>query len=332
VKYIGVKLMNSRSYLILAGLISLLIHFLTGFGLEKVSSHSTRERRSDSFIEVEISDAREPQKKIRVLDEDVPEEELIDSSRETPLIGKSHKRVRDQKIAEATGITVNRINSPSRRPVAPKSRATPSANKKKSLQVDSHSQGSKEKFPLLTSDLGNFSAQSGEAKKKAKNEVSTGLENPQLNLLPRIDGGISTFNGIAVEKIKFGDFTSLDTDADYFYSFFSRNAPGIRFRWENHLTRAIEDLYFRQPLIERRSVWITDIEIVITKEGRYLESKILVPSGLPTFDQAARRALQDATPFNNPPQGMVGDDGLIHLKYRFKVNWDSRYIAKPRGP
>jgi len=52
-------------------------------------------------------------------------------------------------------------------------------------------------------------------------------------------------------------------------------------------------------------------------------------SGLPAFDEAAVRAFAEARIFPNPPKEMVEEDGMIHLKYSFTVEFDPHLLARP---
>ena len=45
-------------------------------------------------------------------------------------------------------------------------------------------------------------------------------------------------------------------------------------------------------------------------------------SGIPHFDAAAVNAFLDARIFPNPPQEMIQEDGLIHIKFGFTVNYN----------
>ncbi|MNS84638.1 hypothetical protein D3C72_1184710 [compost metagenome] len=44
-------------------------------------------------------------------------------------------------------------------------------------------------------------------------------------------------------------------------------------------------------------------------------------SGVVAFDTSAVRAFQEAAVFPNPPQEMIQEDGFIHLKFSFTVNF-----------
>jgi outer membrane biosynthesis protein TonB len=44
-------------------------------------------------------------------------------------------------------------------------------------------------------------------------------------------------------------------------------------------------------------------------------------SGVVPFDASAVRAFQEAAVFPNPPQEMIQEDGFIHLKFAFTVNF-----------
>lgn len=132
----------------------------------------------------------------------------------------------------------------------------------------------------------------------------------------------STIGDALPEDVSIGSFTALNTDRYVYYSFFSRIEELVRFRWENRVRTAVDgfDRNYVLSVVGRRN-WITAVDIWLTKDGRFHSAHILKESGMKQFDQAAVLAFKEAGMFPNPPQEMVEDDGFIHLKYSFNVNF-----------
>lgn len=143
--------------------------------------------------------------------------------------------------------------------------------------------------------------------------------------------GISTISESLPDNIKYGDFTSLNTDQYLFFSFFSRIAPRIRFHWESGVERTVEALTFRNFNINEEKTFVTEVEVRLDSQGYYRGVSVYRSSGIPGLDEAVVRAFELSTPFINPPQEMVKEDSLIHLYYSFRVYFSPQLFARPAG-
>jgi outer membrane biosynthesis protein TonB len=74
------------------------------------------------------------------------------------------------------------------------------------------------------------------------------------------------------------------------------------------------------PRVARRQEWLTQIEILLDKEGNFRNIVLHKKSGLDGLDAAAIEAFKAGSPYQNPPQEMVQDDGRIHLYYSISVS------------
>lgn len=147
-----------------------------------------------------------------------------------------------------------------------------------------------------------------------------------------LSSGISTLSESLPSNIKFGDFTSLNTDQYLYFSFFNRIAPRIRFNWQNGVEAVVEDLTLRNFQLGSRRTFSTEVEVRLDSKG-YLEGvSVFRSSGIPGLDAAVVRAFELATPFINPPAEMVKADGLIRLYYGFNVHFEPQLFARPNGP
>lgn len=150
----------------------------------------------------------------------------------------------------------------------------------------------------------------------------SGPRNIDENALSRsvvIGGGTQ---GEWIPGVKEGSFSALNTDQFTYYSFFSRVKQAIRFRWVTNIRNfaALASQTEIQRLAKTPS--ITEIEITLNKNGDVLKIITLRSSGSDELDQAAIKAFWQASPLNNPPAGIVEEDGFIRLKYAFRVIWN----------
>lgn len=142
------------------------------------------------------------------------------------------------------------------------------------------------------------------------------------------DPGLSTV-GESIEDVAVGSFTALNTDRHLYYSFYSRIEELIRYRWESGIMRAINTT---PPTSFEGSNynWTTNLEIWLKPNGEYHSAHIMKESGIRGFDQAAVQAFASAGLFPNPPKDMVGADGVLRLKYSFRVYHQPKLLTREK--
>jgi hypothetical protein len=129
----------------------------------------------------------------------------------------------------------------------------------------------------------------------------------------------STLGTLLPNEIEIGSFTALNTDKFTYYSFFERIEDKIRYRWENQVRMAINKIPTYELARYPKKMAITNLEIILSREG-YIEKILLTrSSGLQLIDEAPAKAFWDAKNFMNPPQGLLESDNKIHLRYQFVV-------------
>lgn len=132
------------------------------------------------------------------------------------------------------------------------------------------------------------------------------------------EAGVSTIGEAMPKEVAVGSFTALNTDRYLYYSFFARIEELIRFRWESSVQRSIDSTP-PSTFNTRTNSWVTNLEIWIKPNGEYHSAHLMKESGFRGFDQAAVQAFIQAGVFPNPPKEMIESDGLIKLKYTFRV-------------
>lgn len=237
-----------------------------------------------------ILDALTPNKKSIVRQALVPEK--IKASEDEDLarfLSEQKQRVREETRAAQSGMTSNRSGQGPAQPKAPFS--SPSAAKKESSVLD------KEGYKPM--------------------DISKELQ--EMN---RFTDGASTVGESLPTDIKVGSFTALNTDRYLFYTFYARMEELIRYRWESRVQNALNS-FDRATLMQLGNRhWVTHVEFLLDKKGFLQKALIMKESGVPPFDLAAVNAFKDAKVFPNPPQEMVQEDGYIHIKFSFTVNYN----------
>lgn len=124
-----------------------------------------------------------------------------------------------------------------------------------------------------------------------------------------------------IPGVQEGSFTALNTDQFTYYAFFARMNEQIRSRWVAEVRRYVAGLSREQmqdlAKIDRETI----VEIVLDERGHFMQSIVVHSSGFKALDITPVAAFKDASPFLNPPHGLIESDGYIHLKYGFFIRF-----------
>lgn len=115
--------------------------------------------------------------------------------------------------------------------------------------------------------------------------------------------------------------TNLNTDANTYYSFYSRVEDLFYVRWVDRVRFYWDriDFNYKRKVLSGK-VWSTSLEIWLTSTGEFHSAYIKQSSGYKAFDEAAVFAFKDARFFPNPPRAKVEPDGFVRLRYRFNIH------------
>ncbi|MCB0422668.1 MAG: TonB family protein [Bdellovibrionales bacterium] len=282
--------------------LSLLIHFLIWKGLSLPFRSAPPLAQKPIEVEYLTADqAPEPRvQKTFVGDVEISdrlEDALKNLKKRAKYLSKKKQRVHEEQIAQLSGSTKNR-NSP--------------LNKKSNV------------------------ASSEAAQKKAKQDLQERargeLAIPKERSLVgdnQVIGEPSTL-GEYIPNVKTGGFTALNTDQFIYYTFYLRVNERIRNHWVNHVREFIDRTPLGLLAQSARRPQETRIEVLLSKEGKYIETIIHKGSDFELLDLAAVKAFAEAAPLPNPPEEMVEKDGKIHLHYSLYVIFDPAHIAQTR--
>ncbi|MBK7844747.1 MAG: hypothetical protein IPJ71_13840 [Bdellovibrionales bacterium] len=273
------------------------IRFLPSLPIEVVYSRPASSSKRQSFV-------TDP-------DLGVLEKEITERSR---LLSKFTRRVKEESVARLNGPSHNR---PPGRPFA---RNSPQESKqiKTSKIQKTHLKNWK--------DL------------KPQGDLFIHKDSKPLDLPPRsAEGGISSSrtlafggstNGEYIPNVREGEFTSLNTDQFLYYTFFARVNEQVRTRWVNAMAEYSSSLSNNELGKLALTPRITVVEVLLQSDGYLKDILINKESGSRGLDQTAILAFSKSAPFLNPPTDMIKEDGLIHLIYSFRVDWQPRYFVK----
>ncbi|MEK2687504.1 energy transducer TonB family protein [Bdellovibrio sp. GT3] len=152
----------------------------------------------------------------------------------------------------------------------------------------------------------------------------------ELAAMNALNQGQSTVGELLPTDVSIGSFTALNTDRYLFYSFYARIEELVRYRWESRVQTAINGMDPSTAMGMSRRNWNTQVEFLLDKRGFLQKAIVLKESGVKNFDAAAVNAFREARVFPNPPQEMIEEDGFIHLRYTFTVNYAPPTLVNSR--
>ncbi len=247
-----------------------------------------------------------------VRETELPKEILKDDTEEVArFLSLQQKRVREQTRALKTGLTKNRS-----------SEAAPAKQTSQTIGPPD--------IKSLTPKIFSQKSQVVDAREKAKKGLAD--FQPELNAnLPSKPGfseaGLSTLGESLPDNIQIGTFTALNTDRYLYYSFFARIDEAIRFRWESRI-KSVMDRVAAQLRFTSTEEWVTLVEIQLKPNGEFSAAEIMKKSGIDGFDIAPGDSFQEARVFPHPPKELVDSDGIIRLRYSFRVFFDPKTYVR----
>ena len=125
--------------------------------------------------------------------------------------------------------------------------------------------------------------------------------------------------------VRLGGITALNTDQHRFYSFNQRLLSRFVPIWGERVRRALYQWLKDNNAPAISKSWVTNVEVIMNKEGEILDVQPFRLSGLWSIDQASIESFQGVKNVPNPPQEMIDENGYIHLQFQTEV----LYVPRP---
>lgn len=142
--------------------------------------------------------------------------------------------------------------------------------------------------------------------------IEPGPQGPQLDK----DGNPSQTDDYLKEVNK-GMQTLLSTREFVYYAYYARIKEALRQHWEPTVREKVKIIYRTGRNIASAKDRVTQVLVVLNAEGELIRVDILSASGVNDLDAAAIESFKNASPFPNPPKGMVEKDGTIKIRWDF---------------
>ncbi len=149
----------------------------------------------------------------------------------------------------------------------------------------------------------------------------TVLSNPMGNYgkanIPKASIGPTT--NLLIPGIEQGFITALNADRFTYFAFFNRMEEQVGNRWgtmmRSVMTQVSNEELTKLATQDRTSVY----EFTLNNKGEIVKATLVSSSGFKPLDFVGSDAFKMASPFVNPPAGMLEPDGFIRLKVAFTV-------------
>ncbi len=117
--------------------------------------------------------------------------------------------------------------------------------------------------------------------------------------------------------IPMGMRTLLNTKEYKFHLYLERIRRDVTQPWRDEVERRMAALFLTGSPIAQRSDLISKLLVTLDDKGALTSVLVTKSSGSRTIDLAGETVFRKAQVFPNPPQGIVGDDGVIRLRWTF---------------
>lgn len=183
-----------------------------------------------------------------------------------------------------------------------------------------------------TRSAGESSDRSGEGQEhKAPSVPSPALAPSPRSLkgVPRSDSKVWGEPGTRdkIDDVDEGEASILETQRWKYASFFNRMKDDIDQYWD-----PVARLKARDPdgRINGSKTRTTRVMIILNADGSLDKIKLEKSCNVDYLDDEALRAIRSAAPFPNPPQGMLAEDGKLHVPFGFIVEMGKGRIFRYR--
>ena len=102
-----------------------------------------------------------------------------------------------------------------------------------------------------------------------------------------------------------------------YYSYYARIKEAIRQHWEPDVREKVKIIYRQGRSIASAKDRVTQVLVVLNGKGELMRVEVLGQSGVDQLDNAAVEAFRAASPFPNPPKGMIESDGTVKIRWDF---------------
>jgi len=151
----------------------------------------------------------------------------------------------------------------------------------------------------------------GSSPKKKKDWKTLSLKDLSLNG----DGNQASASDDYLPNVASGERTILSTREFRYFSYYNRIKDLLRQYWKPSIEREVAKLWGKGQMLKENEL-VTRLLVLLDKQGQVQKISKVGASGVSEIDEVAVQAFHQASPFPNPPVGLVEPDGYV------RINWD----------
>jgi protein TonB len=129
------------------------------------------------------------------------------------------------------------------------------------------------------------------------------------------DGNQASASDDYLPNVAPGERTILSTREFRYFSYYNRIKDLLRQHWKPSIEREVSKLWGKGQML-RENELVTRVLVLLDKTGQVQKISKIGASGVTEIDEVAVQAFHQASPFPNPPVGLVEADGYV------RINWD----------
>ena len=303
--------------------LSLAVVLLSLLKREKPFDHSNLKKALPSLVEVTIENKVEDKQARQIIQQKVPS--LNEKTPEkTRFLGRYNQSVEEETVKQGKNVQkTQNVPTPQKetretetplqkqKSLASRSRKNPALNlkrfglKKKEVFNHVYHQWKQRRKPAFVKEPENLPHPTDPTSPKSSS----------MKVSPEASLGTNAGTEDYIKGVKQGPETRLNSRHFVYYSYYNRIRQQVNQYWRPHIRQKLQDL----ALIDKylHSDHITRLKVTLDSKGYLLNIKILKESGLREIDSVALRAFEEASPFPNPPRGLIKNDGTIHIHWSF---------------
>jgi TonB family protein len=148
---------------------------------------------------------------------------------------------------------------------------------------------------------------------------------PSKEVLERALGGGSVDH---LEEVESGDETALTAKRWVYASFFNRMKRQVAMNWDPQTVWRRSDPTGAHHGFKTR---VTAVRVTLSRKGDLAKIVVTSPSGVGELDDEAVRSFHAASPFPNPPEGLMkGDQITFEFSFHFEIGAPRTSWRMPR--
>jgi protein TonB len=120
-----------------------------------------------------------------------------------------------------------------------------------------------------------------------------------------------------MKDVKTGLQTLLSTREFVYYAYYNRIKEALRQHWEPDVQERVKIIYRQGRSIASAKDRVTQVLVTLDSKGELIKVEVIGQSGVDDLDNAAIQAFREASPFPNPPKGMIESDGTVKIRWDF---------------